>query len=170
MCVIIYKPAGVKLPNSDILDTAYQRNPHGCGLVSPNIFYKGLSYNSFKKHLKVCSESESILIHFRFATHGSVKRSNCHPFYDAETDTFFMHNGVLNGIRPNKDRTDSECAFRWFLQPIVKKYGLHSKEMSDTVKQIMGFSKFAFMQGSDVRLFGVFLYFDGCFYSNLRFL
>lgn len=36
MCVIIYKPAGKELPSLDILDKAYRRNPHGCGIVSPN--------------------------------------------------------------------------------------------------------------------------------------
>lgn len=75
MCVIIYKPAGKELPSLDILDKAYRRNPHGCGIVSPNVLYKGLSYTSFKKNLKRCNKEEPLLIHFRYATHGSVKKS-----------------------------------------------------------------------------------------------
>ena len=165
MCVIIYKPAGVKLPDLETLDKAYQRNPHGCGLVSPSAFYKGLSYNSFKKHLKECSESEPLLIHFRFATHGSVRRSNCHPFFDKETNTFFMHNGIIN-----KDQTDSECAFRRILQPYIKQYGLDSEELTGAANHIRGYSKFAFMQGFDVRLFGEYFLYKDCHYSNLRFL
>lgn len=171
MCVIIYKPSGAKLPDLETLDRAYQRNPHGCGLVSPKIFYKGLSYNSFKKNLKECSESEPLLIHFRFATHGSVNRSNCHPFFDKETNTFFMHNGIINAVRPNKDQTDSECAFRRILQPYIRIYGIDSKEFLDAANHIIGYhSKFAFMQGSDIRLFGEYFIYKDCYYSNLRFL
>lgn len=170
MCVIIYKPAGKELPGLDILDRACQRNPHGCGLVSPSVFYKGLSYNSFKKHLKECSIDEPLLIHFRFATHGSIKKSNCHPFYDKEAETYFMHNGVLYGIRPYKDKTDSECAFECFLQPTIQKHGLQSEELGIEVDNIIGYSKFAFLQGDKVRLFGDYIFHDGCYYSNLRFL
>ena len=171
MCVIIYKPAGKELPNSDILDRAYQRNPHGCGLVSPSVFYKGLSYNSFKKNLKECKINEPLLIHFRFATHGSVKKANCHPFFDEETETYFMHNGIMYGIKPSKDKTDSECAFRWLLQPYIKKYGLFSKKVTETANQIRGYySKFAMMQGSNVELFGEYFQYQVCYFSNLRFL
>lgn len=169
MCVIIYKPAGVEIPSTEILNKAHLRNPHGCGLVSPTIQYKGLSYNSFLKHLRKCNVEEPLLIHFRFATHGSVKRSNCHPFYDTETDTYFMHNGVLR-IYPKKDMTDSEYAFRNILQPYIKKYGLNSEELEKTVCQVIGYSKFAFMQGDMVRLFGDYINYKGCYYSNLRFL
>lgn len=171
MCVIIYKPAGKELPSLDILDKAYRRNPHGCGVVSPNVLYKGLSYTSFKKNLKRCNKEEPLLIHFRYATHGSVKKSNCHPFYDQETETYFMHNGIIGGINPPKDKTDSECAFRRILQPYIKRYGLDSVELLKTANQVRGFhSKFAFIQGDNVRLFGEFFHFQDCYFSNLRFL
>lgn len=171
MCVIIYKPAGKELPSLDLLNRAYQRNPHGCGLVSPSVFYKGLSYNSFKKHLKECHINEPLLIHFRFATHGSVKKSNCHPFYDKDTGAYFMHNGIIGAIHPAKDKTNSECAFRWLLQPYIKRYGLNSKELIETAEQVRGYySKFAFLQGSHIRLFGEYYLYQGCYFSNLRFL
>lgn len=171
MCVIIYKPAGKEMPSLDILDRAYRRNPHGCGLVSPNVFYKGLSYASFKKHLKECSKEESLLIHFRFATHGSVKRSNCHPFYDEETETYFMHNGIIYSVRPKRDKTDSEYAFRCLLQPLIKRYGLRSKELAEVAGQIRSYhSKFAFMQDNEVVLFGEYFQYQDCYFSNLRFL
>lgn len=171
MCVIIYKPASKDFPSIDILDRAYRRNPHGCGLVSPSVFYKGLSYASFKKYLKECTKEEPLLIHFRYATHGSVKKSNCHPFYDKETETYFMHNGIMGGIQPLKDKTDSECAFRWILQPYIKMYGLDSKDFFETANQVRGFhSKFAFMQNGNVKLSGEFFHYQDCYFSNLRFL
>lgn len=171
MCVIIYKPAGRKLPSIDILDKAYRRNPHGCGLVSPSVFYKGLSYASFKKYLNECSKEEPLLIHFRYATHGSVKKSNCHPFYDKETETYFMHNGIIGYITPLKDKTDSECAFRQILQPYIERYGLDSLKFNDIANRIIGGnSKFAFIHRANVKLFGEFFNFQNCYFSNLRFL
>ena len=170
MCVIIYKPAGVKLPSLAILDQAQSLNRDGCGICSPSVTYKGLSYKSFLAHLSKCDEEEPVLIHFRMATHGSVKRSNCHPFYDAETETYFMHNGILSGITVRGDKTDSECAFRDLLLPYIKRYGLNSKKVADCANQIRGYSKFALLQGENVRLFGDFINAKGCYYSNLRFL
>lgn len=171
MCVIIYKPAGKDLPSIDILDKAYRRNPHGCGFVSPSLFYKGLSYTSFKKHLKECTKEEPLLIHLRYATHGSVKKSNCHPFYDKETETYFMHNGIIGGVRPKGDMTDSECAFRWLLQPLIKRYGYNSVEIMNAAWHISGgYSKFAMLKGNDVRLVGEFIPYHGCYFSNMRFL
>lgn len=170
MCVIIYKPKGIELPSIELLTKAYQRNPHGCGLVTPSIQYKGLSFESFKRHLKQCSADEPMLIHFRYATHGSVKKANCHPFYDEATDTYFMHNGVIGGIYPKGDKTDSETAFRSILVPYISRYGMHSNELTETVNQIKGFSKFAFMQNGEVTLFGDYIYQDGLCFSNLRFL
>ncbi len=170
MCVIIYKPAGVDIPSQALLSKAQSVNPHGCGLCSPTVTYKGLSYNSFLKALKRVSKEEPLLIHFRLATHGSIKRSNCHPFYDSETNTHFVHNGVLYGINPYLDKTDSECAFECFLQPTIKKYGLQSEELGMEVDNIIGYSKFAFMQSGQVRLFGNFVFRNGLYFSNLRFL
>ena len=170
MCVIIYKPKGVELPSIELLTKAHQRDPHGCGLVTPNVYYKGLSFESFKRHIKKCSAEEPMLIHFRLATHGSIKKSNCHPFFDSETNTFFMHNGVLSAIKVKGDRTDSETAFRNILVPYIKRYGLDSIELAETANWIKGYSKFAFMQDDRVILFGDYIYRDGLYFSNMRFI
>lgn len=170
MCVILFKPAGVDIPSQALLSKAQNRNPHGCGLCSPTVNYKGLYFNSFLKALKRVPKEEPLLIHFRYATHGSVKRSNCHPFYDSETNTHFMHNGMLYGIQSYQDKTDSEFAFEHFLQPVIKEYGLQSEELGMEVDNIIGYSKFAFMQGEEVRLFGDFILRGGLYFSNLRFL
>ena len=171
MCVIAYKPKGVEMPSSEILAAMSQANSDGCGFCTPTKYYRGLSFNSFMKHVKHVGEDEPCIIHFRLATHGSVKKGNCHPFYDAEADTYFAHNGVLH-IQTHKDMTDSETAFRNIFLPNIKLYGLWSDNVSFVAKQVIADngSRFAFMQGDDVRLFGKFQYYEGCLYSNLRFL
>ncbi|MCM1440267.1 MAG: class II glutamine amidotransferase [Roseburia sp.] len=168
MCVIIVKPAGVKMPTNEIITAAYHTNPHGCGIVSPTQFYKGTSYRQFKKTLNRVSIDEPCIIHFRLATHGSIKKANCHPF--VRGDVFFAHNGILS-IKPIGDMTDSETAFQEIIYPAIEKYGYASKGMDVAVAKVIGYSKFAFLKGDDVQLYGDFIrHSDGCLYSNLRFL
>lgn len=169
MCVIIYKPAGVDKPSLDILNKARIFNPHGCGLCTPDKLYKGLSYSEFLKTYNKVSPLEPLLIHFRYATTGSVKKTNCHPFYDDNLDIQFMHNGVLN-YWPSNDMTDSEFAFRHILLPNIYKYGLESKEVEIIINQVIRSSKFAFMQGDNVKLYGDWIESKGLYFSNQRFL
>lgn len=167
MCVLIYSPAGVEKPSKEIINAAHEANPHGCGIVSPSVFYKGLSFAALKKALKRVPKEEPCLIHFRLATHGSIKAANCHPFN--RNGVFFAHNGILD-IEPDGDRTDSETAFDRIIYPAVALYGIDSPAVDGAVDSIIGASKFALMQGGRVRLFGQFILGqDGNLYSNMRF-
>lgn len=168
MCVIIVKPAGVKMPTSDIINAAFHANPHGCGFISPSTFYKGMSFDSFKRQLKKVSDEEPCIIHFRLATHGSIKRANCHPFNRG--DVWFAHNGILS-IIPQGDMTDSETAFQNIIYPAIEKFGYGSMQMDRAVSKVIGYSKFAFLQGDKLKMYGEFIkQDDGCYYSNLRFM
>lgn len=112
--------------------------------------------------------NEPMLIHFRWATHGSVCKSNCHPFFDKDTKTYFMHNGVLP-ISSVNDMTDSEIAFREDLVPYLGFGTIHSKIVANAVNKIIGHSRFALMRDGDVHLFGQWFLKYGCYFSNLRF-
>lgn len=167
MCVIIIKPACAEMPPKHELETAYRLNPDGCGFVSESKFFKGLSFENFYSHLRRVPEGEGCIIHLRYATHGSIRRANCHPFRSG--DVYFAHNGVL-GIRPEGDRTDSETAFRNILMPIIESYGLESGQTKRAVDAIIGGSRFAFMRGRDIVTFGDFTEHEGRYYSNTRHL
>ena len=57
MCIIAIKPAGVKLPKGDTLETMWINNDDGAGLMYPRDgkveIYKGyMTYKSFSKALK----------------------------------------------------------------------------------------------------------------------
>ncbi len=166
MCVICYIPKGVETPSYRILRAMHNANPHGMGFCTPTQFCKGLNFDYFVEQLRKRSISEPCIMHFRLATHGSIKRANCHPF--KINDVCFAHNGILS-VRPMGDRTDSETAFIRYLYPYIEQYGLYSHEAEKMVGNIIESSKFAFMQGEDVRLFGRFEEFNGCYCSNLRF-
>ncbi len=168
MCVIAYIPKGTQTLPTEIVRAMFKANPHGCGLVTPTDHYKGMSLNSILRHLKKRDISQPCLMHFRLATHGSIKRANCHPFYDEKSQTWFMHNGILD-IIPKGDMTDSETAFREILAPQIQAHSLDSDDLRYAVHCIIGGSKFAFMQGEKVRLCGHYEQWFGCLFSNLRF-
>lgn len=171
MCVLIIKHAHNQLPSYSTLRACYNANPHGCGFSTPSRIYKTLDFEKFINELYKVDEAEPCILHFRLATHGSIKRSNCHPFLDTRTGVTFAHNGILN-IIPRGDKTDSETAFRDLFMPIIKNEGIYSPDLKAEVYKVIGSSKFAFMDADgNLKTFGQFtMYGDGCYYSNTRWI
>jgi predicted glutamine amidotransferase len=164
MCVIIVKPAGVKMPSKNVLQMAARYNPDGFGFCTENLMYKSLNFISFMKHLSIVDDNMACIIHFRYATTGSIKTSNCHPFMC--NDTFFAHNGVLK-IEARNDKTDSETFFRQYVMPFIRQYSFDS---IDRLMNKFDYNRFAIMKAGKIKLFGNFQKLEGCYYSNLRFL
>ena len=168
MCVICIIPAGQDLPSrQELLDMHYQ-NPHGCGFVSNSLHYKGMSFETFYKRLQFVPKDEDVMIHFRYATHGSVCAKNCHPFRQGKI--WFAHNGILD-ITPRGDMTDSETAFRDYIYPTIKTYGLDSYETQMVIDDIRGCSRFAILdEEGRAHIYGHYEKYHNRFYSNTRHL
>lgn len=168
MCVLIIKPEGIQVPSKETLDAIHTLNPDGCGIVTPTLFYKGLSFPMFKKILSEVDKKEPAIIHLRLASAGCVSLANCHPF--RRDDVWFAHNGTLE-IKPIGEMTDSETAFQTIIYPAIVRYGYGSPEVKAAINDIIGTSKFAMMKDGEILMFGEFLKQpDGCYYSNLKFL
>lgn len=170
MCIIIAKASGANLPPRQILETCAMRNPHGCGFATADKVFHTLNFELFYKRLqKETADGKAAIIHFRYATHGSIKTANCHPFRDKDSGVSFAHNGILS-IVPYKDMTDSETAFRGLYVPKIQRFGLDSDQLRYEVFSTIGSSRFAFISPEgEIRLFGCFYEFDGCHYSNMNF-
>lgn len=170
MCIIITKPAGVRVPPMAIIARCAALNPHGFGFATKDRIYKTLSFEDFKREIKTIRKDETVILHFRYATHGSIKTSNCHPFRDDKTGVSFAHNGILN-ITPIGDMTDSETAFRTRIVPTIKEHGFDSDEFIKANHDIIGGSRFAYIdKDGDYRLYGAFTHYKGCWYSNRNFM
>jgi hypothetical protein len=170
MCIIIVRPAGVKMPPKATLDRCAALNPHGFGFATKDRIYKTLSYSDFISEIKTIDKNDTAILHFRYATHGSIKTANCHPFRDDDTGVSFAHNGVLS-IVPIKDMTDSETAFRTRIVPVIKEFGFDSDEFIIENHNIIGGSRFAYIdKEGEYRLYGSFFQYRGCWYSNRNFL
>jgi len=166
MCVIIVKEKNVKMPPLQTLKEAAQSNPHGFGFCTSNRLFKTLDFEEFIAELKTVKINENCIIHFRYATQGSVKTSNCHPFKN--NDICFAHNGHLN-IETKYDMTDSETFFISVTRAI-NAFGYDSTMFENFMAEYSYFSKFALLKDDKIRLFGDFHRVNGLYYSNLRFL
>jgi predicted glutamine amidotransferase len=167
MCVIIIKEKGTSLPARSILERAARYNPHGFGFCTKDRLFKTLDFKRFMQELKAVDQSENCIIHFRFATTGSIKPANAHPF--RRGNVFFAHNGVLR-VETKNDMTDSETFFEQTIYPAIDRYGINSKEVASIMQPVSLYSRFALIQGKTLKTFGGFTHYEGCYYSNLRFI
>ena len=167
MCVIICKNKGVSMPTEHELRQAFECNPHGIGFVSSNgIYWRGMDFEEFYKALQGVGIEDACIIHFRYATHGSHKVSNCHPFKMG--DIYFAHNGVLP-VRTQKDMTDSETVFQNILYPAAKMFGFATPDFNRVVNNNLWSSKFAFMKDGRIKIYGRWIREDnGLLWSNLN--
>lgn len=158
------------MPPKSILNRCAMLNPHGFGFATKDRIFKTLDVEEFFKELNTIKKEDTAILHFRYATHGSIKTENCHPFRDEKSGVSFAHNGILN-IMPVNDMTDSETAFRYSLMPIIRQHGLQSDTFINATHNIIGGSRFAFIdKDGEFYLYGSFTQYHDCWYSNRNFM
>lgn len=168
MCCIIIVPRNQEVPSEGVLRQVYDHNKDGMGFVSETNYFRTFDFEEFLYELRQVPTSENIIIHFRWATHGSVKLSNCHPFvgYAQGREYFFAHNGVLP-ISSKNDKTDSEICFRERILPVIRRLGFENARKY--IDQYRAGSRFAIMMpNGDIETFGDYQNFQGCLYSNFH--
>lgn len=174
MCVIIVKKAGEQLPSKSFLKKAAIANRDGCGFAtSSGVYFRSVFFEDFYRvFMEKARVEDDIVIHFRWATHGSVKTSNCHPFKGKGADgqpIFFAHNGVLP-IASENDMTDSEIEFRKYILPVLRDEGGFTDLMKLYLEEEAEGSRFAFVNHDGLHLVGEFINYKGLLLSNTRFL
>ena len=109
-------------------------NPHGFGLMYGGKLYKEAAKandsKSLPKFISSLPPQKVMLAHIRFATVGSVKTENCHPFMGSDItgrEWTLIHNGTIysgsrlvNGIYRQKGDTDSERLFIYIIDRLNK--------------------------------------------------
>lgn len=172
MCILIVKPAGVKVPSMQIFENCFWANKDGAGFA----YSDGRKLTLSKGHMKLQDFKTALtdagdltkypaIFHFRIATHGTVKPANTHPF-NVNDRMVAGHNGILR-ITPKGDLTDSETFFKYVCAPVLETCPLYSDEFSTMVSALIDSSKLAFLTDKgDIKMFGKFEEEDGVFYSN----
>jgi len=135
---------------------AMQNNDDGWGFVArlrsgEMVVRRGIGgYDSFANAIEPYAEAQ-MAIHFRMATHGSVRKGNCHPFMISPT-LAVVHNGVI----PIEQNVDKDRSDTWhFVELILKKF--HAIRKDFWMRQEFKFTIEAATSGSKL----VFLRSDG---------
>lgn len=132
MCQAIVKPAGISI-DKELLEQAWRDNPDGAGIAYRTLkgqvkTTKGFfDYEDFLAFYEGYSHLD-MLIHFRYATHGSIRVENCHPFALAP-NVALAHNGILSKHLPVKgdDRSDTRVFVEDFLIPKLSGSDTHKE-------------------------------------------
>lgn len=116
MCLIFTNKLGQSF-NTQAMENAYISNPDGLGIL----IYNGDAWH-VERHVDVnldrildkLETADSFAIHFRYATHGKVSVSNCHPFSLGD-GWFLMHNGILP-FKPTRAKRSDTWQFCQYLR------------------------------------------------------
>lgn len=175
MCILIAKPKNVQMPSEETMKNCWESNPDGAGIAWSDgrklFLRKGfMKWDDFIKEYRTLNLNDfDAIIHFRIATHGTVKPSNTHPF-NVSDRIVAGHNGILP-ITPEGDWTDSETFFKRVASPILETYSLDSLVFEQAVNAVIGTSKLAFLtDSSKLKTFGKFIIENGVMYSNATFM
>lgn len=179
MCIAIYK-APEKVISKETLKECFDSNKDGCGFAYINTdylgvkrikVYKSMSFNSFyhkyERAVRLNPESP-FLIHFRIATHGTVDKFNCHPFF-INHNTVFIHNGIISGVTKDKEKSDTQMFNEEFLQHIDATLLTKDGPVKRLIEKFVVGSKLVIMNvEGDVQIYNESSgnWQDGCWYSN----
>lgn len=185
MCIIIYKPRGVELPQERYLYNSFSNNPDGCGFMYPEgngvrIKRGFMDYESFKHEIFQIPNVKDIdvVIHFRWATHGSVVPKNTQPipittsYSEIEkTDTFsefgFTHNGVMGWLQGTPEDMKHDISDSIIFGRLIAE--LREVDIKLIYKLLKTFGRgqrYALMNTYETRLYGDYHEHEGCFYSQ----
>ena len=195
MCIIAAKPAGVKMPSMETIETMWRRNPDGAGFMyvnpqknTPTVrVEKGfMKLSSFKARIEELGRSidlteAPVVMHFRITTHGGTCPENCHPFpvtdsvgvlkkLRSNTALGVAHNGIID-IRPRKDISDTMEYILSQLAPLSKALPrfYENKHAMRMVENAID-SKMAFLNSEGhIYTIGHFVKDEGIMYSNTTF-
>lgn len=181
MCILIYKPKNVELPSEEYLIESWKNNPDGAGISWSDGIHTYLKKGFMSmNHLLLFVETKQqefksmdVLIHFRYATHGSVISHNCHPFVVSDrikdlrrlkykgSDLILAHNGIISGKDYTK-KTINDLSDTMIFTKRLHTLGKKSNEIQNILKS----GKFCLMYPDHVEMFGLFHEDNGVYYSN----
>ena len=182
MCLIAVKPrnAPLNMTTMAYLEDAFDSNPDGAGLmyrVKGRIhIVKGLmTWQHFESKLPLIADKAAV-IHFRWATHGTLNKGNTHPFplssrehdlkaCNVTTEVGVAHNGIVQGLH-DKVLSDTALYVRDYLSQLTM-----TPEILDLLRfHHDGTSKFAIMTPKTIHLIGNFIKDSGWLWSNASYL
>lgn len=139
MCIAIFKPAHVLIPDEH-LDNSFYNNDDGAGFAFVEndeiVIRKGFfKYEHFMEHYKK-HEHKPMIVHFRIKTHGDISKENCHPFRISRSYVA-AHNGVLHSYS-TKEKSDTRFFVDDVLKPMAANGTLENRRLKKAVEECIG--------------------------------
>lgn len=191
MCIIVAKKKGVKMPSKNILETCFNNNSDGAGLMYVQngqvIIDKGyMDFKSFYKRLQKLERrlgdltNKSIVMHFRIGTQGANDKATTHPFPISKdiaqlkatyvkTDVGMVHNGIISKFNYDKSISDTQLFIKDFVSVIknLKKDFYTDNSVMQLLKGEIGSSKLCFLdKNENIYYIGEKFVDNGVVYSN----
>lgn len=196
MCIIVVKPQGMPMPADEIMETCWQQNPHGAGLMYAHEdkvhIVKGLmEWKAFKKELAALGKKHDLtalplVMHFRISTQAGVNPENTHPFaitrdvrkLTAKKSSSTVGGLVHNGIIPCCSYMDDKEKYSdtlYFVKDYVARLARKPDDLKErwiqTILDEVAQSKLSVMlPDGEIIMLGEFILEDGLYYSNDSFL
>lgn len=165
MCIIISKKSGINFPSDDIIKNCFENNDDGAGIMFKRFNEKAVSIVKGIMRLTELQDTlkelnldikDSVVYHFRLATHGGKSQGNTHPFPITSnfakmkeliqvTDLAMVHNGVIPIKTSQEDCSDTMEFIRSYVSEWKKKGSIFSKKSIEVMKNETGSSKYAFL-------------------------
>lgn len=180
MCIIVYKPEGVKWKTSLKKQIAHcwDRNKDGCGLM---VRHKGKVYmrkglwtaNEFYNIVKKVPKKAELALHFRWTSAGETIKTMCHPFalekhnvmrMRGDVPAALMHNGTIRNLCYAGSASDT-----YHLADLLSKYHyteLGQRRLMDMVEAVVSGSRVLVFTKKDTLMWGDWVEHEGCFFSN----
>ena len=125
MCIIIWKPAGIKLL-PDTISTSFTNNPDGAGFtyIENETLHTRRGFLTMESFREAYTphETKAALLHFRIRTHGDYSEENCHPF-EVTPNMVFAHNGTIHTMPVDKIKSDTAQFNELVVKNMVRVYG-----------------------------------------------
>jgi len=180
MCIAIYKPVGVAIPNKKILQTCFKNNPDGAGYLvikDKKVYgYKGFMnfkefWDSFRK--QNYTKKDELAFHFRIGTSGELTESFTHPFPITDkvqelkalsfiTNKAVLHNGVI-GVG-TKQLSDTML----FIKDVLFNFSdlFDNKKVIKAIENMTVGNRLLIVDNGKVYKTGTWIKDKGVFYSN----
>lgn len=121
MCLIIDNVCGREIPRALVRDAAIG-NPDGWGIMSTRRgrihVARGWGARDLSRAIRA-RRDERIVVHLRWATHGTVNLGMTHPFVSPDAKYALMHNGIIDIRQSDKSKSDTWHFATEILWPIL---------------------------------------------------
>lgn len=187
MCVIAYKPEGVKFPSDNIIENCFDNNPNGAGFMycakdGVHIQKGFMKLSDFMDAIEPFKNMTDMpfVMHFRITTHGGTSPEMTQPFpltgktkklkrLETVSRVGVAHNGIIPLTDNAKSISDTALFIKRYMTMLVKNAQYYKdSRVGEMIAEMIGSSKMLIMsQDGHIEMLNKgWVYDKGMWFSN----